>query len=87
MNAVREMIEEMVDEILDSEGPVKIGNLTFDRSYIVLHLDPTAYREMVLEMADSQIEDLQYDMDRLDPETDADEIADIQERIDALENV
>lgn len=85
--SAREMIEEMVDEILDSEGPVKIGNLTFDRSYIVLHLDPTAYRAMVLEMADSQIEDLQYDIDRLDPELDADEIQDLMERIAELEDI
>ena len=82
-----DFITEMVDEVLDSEGEVKIGNLLFSRSRIVRELDPTAYRIMLVEFADAEIENLQYDLDRLDPEVDAEEIADIRERIEQLENV
>jgi hypothetical protein len=81
-----DMIIEMVDEMLDCEGDVIIGNLTFSRSQIVRELDPIAYRMMANEIVDSQIEDLQYDLDRLDPELDADEIEDIKERIADLED-
>ena len=82
-----DFVTEMVDELLDSEGEVMIGNLTFSRSEIVKRLDPIAYREIVLDYASAEIENLQYDLDRLDEELDADEIADIRERIEALENV
>ena len=82
-----EAIIEMIDEMLDMDGPVVIGNLTFYRSDIVRRLDPVAYREMVCNITDSMIEDLEYDLERLDPEVDAEEIADIRERIEALENV
>ena len=78
-------IMEMVDDLLDSEGDVVIGSLTFSRSRIVKELDPIAYREICNDVVSSQIEDLQYDLDRLDPEVDADEIADIKERIEDLE--
>lgn len=78
-------IMEMVDDLLDSEGDVVIGNLTFSRSDIVKRLDPIAYREICNDVVSSQIDDLQYDLDRLDPEVDADEIADIKERIEDLE--
>ncbi len=78
-------IMEMVDDLLDSEGDVVIGSLTFSRSYIVKRLDPIAYREICNDVVSSQIDDLQYDLDRLDPELDADEIADIKERIEDLE--
>jgi hypothetical protein len=83
---MRNEILEMVDDLLDSDGEVVIGNLIFSRSDIVRKLDPTAYRIMVLEVVDSLIEDLQYDLDRLDPEVDAEEIADIKERIEYLED-
>jgi hypothetical protein len=66
---------------------VRIGNLLFSRSEIVKRLDPTAYRIMVNEIIDSQIEDLEYEIDRLDPDLDADEIADLQERIAELQDV
>ena len=36
-------------------------------------------------MVNSEIENLQYDLDRLDPETDAEEVEDYKERIAALE--
>jgi hypothetical protein len=66
---------------------VRIGNLLFSRSEIVKRLDPTAYRIMVNEIIDSQIEDLEYEIDHLDPELDADEIADLHERIAELQDV
>ena len=81
-----EMIQEMVDEQFDIEGPIEIGNLTFSRSYIVRELDPIAYRQTMIDMADSLIEDLQYDLEQLDPEVDAEDIADIKERVEALAN-
>ena len=79
-------ILEMVDDLLDSEGEVQIGNLLFSRSEIVKRLDPTAYRIMVNEIVDSMIADLEYDLERLDSDTDADEIQDIKERIAELED-
>jgi hypothetical protein len=78
-----EMIIEMVDEMLDCEGDVVIGNLTFSRSQIVKRLDPIAYRQMALDIVNSQIEDLQYDLERSDDE---DEIAAINEQIAELED-
>ena len=78
-----EMILEMVDELLDSEGDVKIGNLTFSRSQIVKELDPIAYRMMVNDILDSHIADLQYDLDR---SVDEDEIVAIIEQIAELED-
>lgn len=82
--AMRMMVEEIVDEVFDAEGDVTIGNLTFSRSQIVKELDPTAYREACADMIDCHIEDLQYDIDRLDPEVDADEIEDLKMRIEEL---
>ena len=81
-----EMINEMVDEMLDSEGDIQIGNLTFSRSHIVKRLDPIAYRQIVLDVIDSHISDLQFDIDRLDPEVDADEIEALKAQIEDLEN-
>ena len=78
-----EMIIEMVDEMLDCEGDVVIGNLTFSRSQIVKRLDPIAYREIALDIVNSQIEDLQYDLERSDDE---DEIEAIKESIAELED-
>jgi hypothetical protein len=78
-----EMIIEMVDEMLDADGPVMVGNLTFYRSDIVKRLDPIAYREIALDIVNSHIEDLQYDLERSDDE---DEIAAINEQIAELED-
>jgi hypothetical protein len=69
--------------MLDSEGDVVIGNLTFSRSQIVKRLDPVAYREICLDIVNSQIEDLQYDLELSDDE---DEIAAINEMIAELED-
>lgn len=79
-------IIEMVDEMIDCDGDVIIGNLTFSRSEIVKRLDPIAYREMALDIVNSHIEDLQYDLDRMDPELDADDIETIKESIAELED-
>lgn len=82
---MRDFVTEMVDELLDSEGEVKIGNLTYSRSQILKSVDPIAYREVCLEVVNSEIENLQYDLDRLDPVTDAEEVEEIDLRILALE--
>jgi hypothetical protein len=86
MTALREMIEEMVDEIFDIEGPVRIGNLTFYRSAIVREMDPVAYREAVADMIDYQVAGLRHELERMDPEVDAEEIEDFQARIEELED-
>lgn len=78
-----EAIIEMIDEMLDMDGPVMIGNLTFYRSDIVRRLDPVAYREMALDIVNSHIEDLEYDLERTDDE---EERAIIQEQIAELED-
>jgi len=78
-----EAIIEMIDEMLDCEGDVVIGNLTFSRSAIVRKLDPIAYREICLDFVNSHIEDLQYDLERSDNE---DEIEYIKENIAELED-
>lgn len=65
-------VTEMVDDLLDSEGDIEIGNLTFARSAIVRELDPIAYRITVNEYIDSMLEDL-------DPEDDAEEIERLEE--------
>ena len=82
-----ELIQEMLDEQFDIEGPIEIGNLTFNRSYIVRKLDPTAYRQAMVDLADSLIEDSQYDLEQFDPEVDAEDIADVKERIEVLEKI
>ena len=79
-------IIEMVDEMIDCDGDVVIGNLTFSRSEIVKRLDPVAYRIMVNEIIDSHIEDLEYDLQRMDPEFDSEDMEFVRERIAELEN-
>ena len=82
---MRNAILDMVDEMIDGDGDVRIGTLTFQRSTILRECDPTAYRIMVNEVIDTMIEDFEYDIDRLDPELDADEIADIHVQIAELQ--
>lgn len=79
-------ILDIVDSILDQEGPVRIGGLTFDRSAIVREMDPVAYSELVADIVDDMITDLTKDIDCLDPDTDADEIEELRERLEDLEN-
>lgn len=82
-----DFISEMVDESLDCAGDVVIRGIRFSRSQILKEMDPIAYRELIVDFANAEIENLQDDLDCLDEESDADEIADIRERIEALENV
>ena len=82
---MRDFVTDMVDELLDSEGEVNIGNLTYSRSQILKSVDPIAYREVCLQVVNSEIEILEYELDRLDPETDAEEVEDYKERIASLE--
>lgn len=79
-------IAEIVDEILDSEGDVVIAGVTFSRSAILKEMDPTAYREVCLNIINTRLEDLQYDLESLDPELDADEVELIKAQIEDLEN-
>jgi len=82
-----DFISEMVDDVLDCGGDVVINDIRFSRSYILKELDPIAYRELILDFANAEIENLQDDIKRLDPETDTNEIEDIRSRIQKLEGV
>ena len=84
---MRDMIEEMVDELLDMEGTVEVAGSVFSRSAILRELDPTAYRILCNDTADALIEDLQGELDRLDPVEDFDEVEDLKDRINQLENI
>jgi len=82
-NSQRDDILEMVDEMLDMDGPVMIGSLEFSKSEILKRLDPIAYREACLDYINSHIEDLQYDLERSDDE---EEIVWLKEQIEELED-
>jgi len=84
---MRDMIEEMVDELLDMDGTVEIAGSVFSRSAILRELDPTAYRILCNDTADALIEDLKGELDRLDPVEDFDEVEDLKDRINQLENI
>lgn len=84
---MRDMIEEMVDELLDMDGTVEVAGSVFSRSAILRELDPTAYRILCNDTADALIEDLQGELDRLDPVEDFDEVEDLKDRINQLENI
>ena len=79
----RDDILEMVDEMLDMDGPVMIGSLEFSKSEILKRMDPIAYREACLDYINSHIEDLQYDLERSDDE---EEIVWLKEQIEELED-
>jgi hypothetical protein len=82
-NSKRDEIMEMVDDVLDLDGPVIIGTLQFSKSQILKRLDPIAYRQACIDYVNSHIEDLQYDLEHSDDE---DEISWIQDQIADLEN-
>jgi len=82
-NSKRDDILEMVDEMLDMDGPVMIGSLEFSKSEILKRLDPIAYREVCLDYINCHIEDLQYDLERSDDE---EEIVWLKEQIEELED-
>ena len=81
------MVYDLVDELLDMDGDVIIAGNVFSRSDILKSLDPTAYREILLDTVNAHIEDLQDDLDRLDPELDADEVEEIKSRIAELSGI
>ena len=84
---MREMIEEMVDEMLDADGDIRIGGVYFVRSRILKEMDPIAYRELVLDYVNSHLEELRDELECLDPESDADEVEFLKDRIEELENI
>lgn len=88
---MRTMLEDMVDELLDIEGDIIIRGITFSRSSILKEMDPIAYRELMLQLADQHISDLQDDLDFLiESDIDGehyDEIDDLKSRIRELEGI
>ena len=61
-----EELLEQYDELLDEPGPVKIGELEFERSRIVRELDPLAYQLGLSEYVDSMADDTDADRDELE---------------------
>ena len=54
MKRISELLD-YVDEILnETNEKIKIGNLTFEPAKIIKKLDPIAYRQIVLDIADSE---------------------------------
>ena len=46
MTAIREMVEDMVDEMLDADGQViTVAGITYVPSQILKEMDPIAYNE------------------------------------------
>jgi hypothetical protein len=84
---MRDMIEEMVDELLDMDGTIEIAGSVFSRSAILRELDPTAYRMLCCDTADALIEDLKSELDYLGEDGDIDEVQDLKDRINELENI
>ena len=88
---MRNMLEDMTDELLDMEGDVIISGVTFSRSAILKEMDPIAYREVMLGLADAHISDLNDDLEFLiDSDIDGehyDEIDDLKSRIRELEGI
>lgn len=88
---MRTMLEDMVDELLDIEGDVIINGITFSRSAILKEMDPIAYRELMIDIADAHISDLKDDLEFLiDSDIDGehyDEIDDLKSRIRELEGI
>ena len=85
---MREMVMEMVDEILDTE-PVNIAGISFSRSRILFELDPIRYSQIMDDVIDSLVEDLEYELEHLDEDNPdySDEVNDIKERIESLREV
>ena len=84
---MRDLVQDMVDELLDSDGPVIVAGMPFDASAILKEMDPTAYRLMCSDVADNLISDLQYELDCLGDDADPDEVEDLKFRIYELERI
>ncbi len=56
-------IEDMFDDMLDEEGEIHIGSLTYSKSWTLKQIDPTAYRTGVNELEDSLMEDFEGDFE------------------------
>ena len=84
---MRSMVEEMVDEMLDMDGEVKVAGYNFLPSAIIKEMDPIAYGMLLSDVADNLIADLQYELDCLDDDADADEVEDLKYRIEQLERI
>ena len=54
-------IEDMFDEMLDEEGDIHIGSLTYSPSWVLKQVDPIAYRTGINELEDSLMEDFEYE--------------------------
>jgi len=83
---MRDEILDMVDDMLNEPGDVRIGGVYFSRSYILKELDPIAYNLFVSDMVESRLTELHDDLDRLDPELDADEVENLKAQIEELED-
>jgi len=53
MNITENTLKEMFEELLDSEGTVKVAGREFLPSEILLEVDPTDYRTRLSDYADS----------------------------------
>ena len=86
--------EDSYCDLIDSEGEVEIGSISFERSYILRQLDPIAYRVGLSEYADSMdIEDdetfqeLEQDIEGLEEDIESltSDIDELEEEIEELE--
>jgi hypothetical protein len=88
---MRKMLEDMVDELLDIEGDIIIRGIPFSRSSILKEMDPIAYRELMIDMADAHISDLNEELeDLIYSDIDGehyDEIDELKARIRELEGI
>ena len=84
MNFSTNTMSDSYDEILDCDGDVTVAGMQFAPSDIIKSCDPIAYRIGVNEYIDSQIEDLQWELDRTD---DAEEVEDLEARMEELRDM
>ena len=58
MNWTATKIVEMYEESLNEQGPISIGTLEYDPAFVLKEVDPIAYREGLLDYANSLAEDI-----------------------------
>lgn len=80
----KQAIYDVVDEMLDMDGPVMIGGIQFYRSDILRKMDPIAYREVAINIVNAQIDDLLDDLSNYGHDESEREF--IQERLAELED-